>query len=308
MSNNFAGIAAFPFRGATYRLPVRLPQGVVFPNNQVPPSVCPVLIDWNVYWQLSGNRSSVAVELNLQAASVQASILDRIASVKIDNTGSANSVYVQFDDTGDVVSCPPNCSVTFPCLTNLLNARMVVLGLTAGFIPTTRFFFYNMSLPPAVDYEISQSIQLQKASPTITRGNSILNTNFGTPALGDQLFSSEALFANVIGATTPLWNTPYAAGTFLYLTGISIRGIGVSNAASAVARIAIESTGVAGILISPFFYMQNGGVALGGASDVLTLTGMQIKLDASQLWRARVIANGDAGIYQIYSSFTQTPI
>lgn len=310
MALSFAGIASFLYRGKTFRLPVKLPQGVTVPASQVPPSVCPVTIDWVVYWQAAGQPSSVAVDVNLQAASVQANILDRIASVKIDNTGSPSAVYVQFADTNDVVTCPPNCTVTFPCLTNLLNAKIIALGLTNGFIPLTRIFFYNTVLPPAVDFEISQSVQLQKASPTIQRGNTIFNTNFGVPALGDQLFSSGNLPAATPGATVPLWGSPYAAGTFLYLTGISVRSIGISNngPAGVLASMVIESTGSAGILINPIVYMPPGGVTEIGSKDVVTLTGLQTKLDAGQTWRARTIANGDGGFWQVYSSFTQTPI
>src|SRR4051812_46608729 len=97
MSQSFAGIRTFAFRGATYRLPVKLPQGVKVPSNQVPPSVAPIGIDWLVYYALAGNSPvNLGIDVNLQASSVQASILDRIASVKIDNTGSQNPVYVYF--------------------------------------------------------------------------------------------------------------------------------------------------------------------------------------------------------------------
>jgi hypothetical protein len=304
MSNNFTGIRAFPFRGATYRLPVKLPAGVAYPSNRVPPSVCPVTIDWNVYWQLSGNANNVAVELNLQAASVQASILDRIASVKIDNTGSPNSVYVQFPDTGDVINCPPNCSVTYPCLTNLLSPTIIALGLTPGFIPTTRIFFYNINLPPSVDYEVNQTVELWKASPTITRGSTILNTNYGTPALGDQFFASSILDVGSF-STAPLWNTPYASG-FLYITAIFLNVIGVQETTGQRnVVINIESTGVAGVLAQPQSAFFNGNTQL---VQLLNMPSMQLKLDATQTWRMRVVAGVDHGGAQLFSSFTQSPI
>jgi hypothetical protein len=307
MANNFAGIATFPFQGVTYRLPVKLPQGVAVPANQVPPSICPVSIDWNVYWQLAGNPVNVGVAVNLQAASVQASILDRIASVKIDNTGSNCSVYVQFPDTGDVINCPPNCSVTFPCLTNLLNANVFALGLEAGFIPTTRIFFYNIVLPPAVDYEVNQSVALWKASPAISRGTTIFNENYGTPSLGDQIQASIPL--NVAAASnTQLWGTPYESG-FIYLKALQINIIGLSANTLQVGEMAILSTGAGGILIAPT-YAAGAGFVNSGVINLLTLTGMDVKLDATQTWKAVIAIEmvGADGEIQVISVFTQSPI
>jgi hypothetical protein len=310
MSNSFAGIATFGYRGATFRLPVKLPQGVNVPANQVPPSVCPVTIDWNVYWQLAGNPANVAVFVNLQAASVQASILDRIASVKIDNTGSPNAVYVVFEDSGDVINCPPNCSVTFPCLTNLLNAKIVALGLVTGFIPTTRIFFYNIPLPPAVDFEISQSVQLQKASPVITRGTTIFNTNFGVPALGDQFHSSGGLNITVVGAPpVPLWNTPYASG-FIYLTNFQMMLNRTDRSQTTNGLVFVESTGVAGGLLNLQFSTGNDGANSTAGADkcLLNMAGCQVKLDATQQWQMRNGNTVGSGVINAYSCFTHSPI
>lgn len=290
-------------------MPVKLPQGVSYPSNQVPPSVCPVSIDWNIYWQLAGNPANVAVSLNLQAASVQASILDRIASVKIDNTGSPNSVYVQFADTGDVVNCPPNCTVTFPCLTNLLNANIIVLGLTQGFIPTTKLFFYNIALPPSVDYEISATQTLYKASPTIQRGNTIFNTNYEIPALGDQFFTSSQIHLANIGETVPLFNSPYPSG-YIYLTSLQIYVVisYLINPGVNIGVLDVESTGVGGVLtVVPF-------AAIGSASNQfgtqtpLSMSGMNVKLDATQSWRMRVITPVDVGVAVLNAAFTQSPV
>lgn len=306
MSISFSGIPTLALKGVTSRFPVTLPQGASKPPNFFPPSVVPVTIDWNVYWQILHNVSNVGVNCNLQAASVMASILDRIASVKIDNTGSPNSVYVVFDDTKDVIACPPNAAVTFPCLTNLLQATVYIEGLTPGFIPTTRIFFYNIVLPPSVDYEVNQSINLQKASPSISRGTTLLNTNYEPPALGDQLQASGLLNAAVVNATVPLWGTPYPPGTFLYLTSLVINGMGLSNAVPVSGSCIIESTGVAGTLVQPVYYLTPNAVV--GVTNILTLNAMQIKLDAGQSWRIRIIQAGDGGTLQVYTAFTQTPL
>lgn len=306
MANSFSGIAVFGYQGTTWRLPVKLPQGVAAPANQVPPSICPVTIDWNLYWQLGGNPSSVGVSINLQAASIQASILDRIASVKIDNTGSSCSVYVQFPDTGDVINCPPNCSVTFPCLTAVLNANIYAVGLQVGFIPVTRVFFYNIVLPPAVDPEINQGVSLYKASPTITRGNTLYNENYGVPALGDQLFSSNAINLQIINSTVPLWGTPYASG-FLYINSLQINAYTLINNVAGGFEMVIESTGLAGNLIT-VGYLATTAVQIGVSVLLGPLTNLQVKLDATQTWRLRSVTGPNTGNAQIISSFTQSPI
>lgn len=305
MSNNFTGTTTANYRGTTYRLPVKLPQGIITPPGRVQPSVCPVTIDWVVYWQAAGNPANMGVFVNLQAASVQASILDRIASVKIDNTGSQNSVYVLFEDTGDVINCPPNCSVTYPCLTNLLNAKIIATGLTAGFIPTTKIYFYNIELPPSVDYEVSQSVSLWKASPSITRGNTILNTNFGVPALADQ-FQSPSLPLSPIGNTVGLWGTPYPSG-FIYVNSFILTvGNMYSNGTSEFGQIVVESTGISGILFQPAF-QSPATIAERTYNQIITQNhGMNLKLDATQTWRMRVAAVIFSGFSQVYTAFTKS--
>jgi hypothetical protein len=285
MANNFAGIATFGFQGTTFRLPIALPQGTVTPPNQVPPSICPVTIDWNLYFQLAGGAeaetpvTAVGVSINLQAASVQASILDRIASVKIDNTGSPNSVYVQFPDTGDVVNCPPNCSVTFPCLTNLLQANVYILGLEPDVIPTTRIFFYNVVLAPAVDYELDQSIALWLASPSITRGDTILNENYGTPALGDQIVSVNANLG-VIGTTQIL--PPQESG-FYYITSICLTITGAAATDGAVSKALLQFADGNTLIDQTFFAMDTSLFdATNGIISLYQMSGLNLKFDATQ--------------------------
>lgn len=299
MANDFSGVAFFGYQGTVARFPVKLPQGVLPPINRPQPSVVPVTINWNLYWQLAFNVPNVGVEINLQAASVQAVVLDRIASVKIDNTGCSNSVYVRFPDTGDVINCPPNCSVTFPCLTGNIQAEIIALGLTPGFITRTRVFFYNVDLTPAVDYEVSQAVSLYKASPSITRGNTILNTNFGTPALGDQL-STAALSMSIPGSVARLWGTPYATG-FIYVNNIEAYVFNVT--AGGQFGISVESTGAAGQLFDISGISQSSEY-----KNVLDMSGMNIKLDATQTWQIHNENTLVNGSFKLYSCFTKSEV
>lgn len=307
MAISFAGYRTLPFRGATSRLPVKLPQGVAVPANRVPPSVCPVEINWLIYWNLAGQPADLGVAINLQAASVQASILDRIASVKIDNSGSPNPVYVHFPDTNDVIACPPNTTVTFPCLTNLLNATIIIRGLSIIALPITRVFFYNVDLPPAVDPEINNALALWKASPSIIRDNQILNTSYGTPALGDQYECSNQLaltgFVNVV-----LWGTPYPTG-FIYLQDFEIRVTALlGSAVQSVGQIRV-STDTGTILMAPSFFAQPDVTKIeSGAASLVSMYGMNVKLDATKTWRATCIVAIPQGTAQVHSSFTKAEI
>ena len=290
--------------GTVSRYPIRQSSGYrPLPNELVPPSVVPVFIDWNVYWTAANFAADVAVEVNLQAASVQASILDRIALVKIDNTGSPVPVYIWFKDTNDVVTCPPNAAIAVPVLTNNLTATILTQGLTAGNIPQVRVFFANVILPPILDPEINQSMQLWKASPSITRGSNIFNTNFGMPALGDQSINYSYKTVAIGVAQNNKWGSPYPSG-FIYLTHVNFT-VAVLPAASATLVMNVESTGVSGIL-----YTFECAWTQWETLNVLNLSAMNIKLDATETWRTRIVSasgfNGN-GLFNETWNYTVNP-
>lgn len=251
------------------------------PPNQVPPSICPISIDWNVYWQVQGQPANVGVTVNLQAASVQASILDRIASVKIDNTGSSNPIDVLFPDTGDVVSCPAFSSVTFPCLTNLLSANIYATGLVAGLIPTTNIFFYNVTLPPAVDAELNASIALYKASTDITFFNGFLKSaGYDAPALGDQT----AILQYPLITAGLLQILPVKPKGQYRIIGMTGYVVGVGNAtpgASSIGSLSFQQFGGSGTTYAIAGYASNTTTTQGITQEVFSLQGAQLKLDAT---------------------------
>lgn len=299
MSRSFLGIPINVYKGAFTSFATQLcgQKGLV----------CPITIDWTRY-PASSAAPNQNIIVNL-AGNGTVPVIPDIRSIFIDNTNSNVPIYVFFTDTGHSVTCAPNAEGWFPVYTNGRIAWIIGEGFVTGQIPTTLILFTNIFIQPFTNYELEQNVSLLKASPTITRGNILYNANFGAAALGDQLYSSPVMPATA-GSTTNLWGTPYAAGTFLYLTSLSVRGIGVANngVAGQAVSLFIESTGAAGVLINPSYYCPPGGVTPAGVVDIVTLNGIQAKLDAGQTWRARVGIPGDGGFYQIYSSFTQSPI
>lgn len=298
MSRSFLGVPINGYKGTYTSFPTQLcgQKGLV----------CPIAIDWTTY-PASSALPNQNVILNLGGNGVTAT-LPNIRSIFIDNTNSNVPIYVFFPDTKHSVTCAPNAEGWFPVYTNGLIAWIIGEGFVTGQIPATLVLFTNIFVQPFTNYELENSVSLLKASPNITRGTILYNANFGAQALGDQLFSSFNLPATA-GSAIALFNSPYSIG-FLYLTSLSVRGIGIANngVAGVVVQMAIESTGAGGTLIAPFYYCPPGGVTVAGATEIITLTGLQIKLDATQLWRGRSVIGADGGFYQIYASFTQTPI
>lgn len=279
MSQSFGTVTLLPFQGTTFRLPVKLPQGVKVPGGRVPPSVCPVSIDWNLYWQLAQQPANIGVAVNLQASSVMASILDRIASVKIDNSASSVPVYVWFPDTNDVVTCAPFTVVTFPCLTNLLTCNIIALGLTAGFIPQCRVFFYNVELPPAVDAEINQAAALYKASTDIPFFNGNLKSaGYDTPALGDQAFSTQYPMVSS-NPQTVLPAKPRGQWRLTHLTA-NIVGVAAANPNTLIGSFSFQA-GITGLTFFSADYIYNNSTSVTLYQPIFNLQGMQLKLDAT---------------------------
>lgn len=238
--------------------------------------------------------------------------LDQIRSVYIDNLGSNNPVYVNFPDTNYTVVAQPNSEGWYPAYTNAREFWVIGEGFFTGSIPQTFIIISNLPIQPSVNVEIAQSVELWKASPTISRGTTIYNSLYGTPALGDQMFASALLDLSVSNAVTGMWGTPYASG-FIYITNLQIVLLTAHGSnAGETGALALESTGVGGILINPNFQApeyppSNAGEPIQNNLALVNLSGMQIKLDATQTWRLRVSTAVTGGLVQAYSSFTVNP-
>lgn len=253
----------------------------------------PLTFIWQQY-DINHNPN-LAVNVSLEGQQIAAK-MPIIKSIYIDNLGCATPVYVYFGDTGYTVAAQPNSAGWFKVYTGGLSFLVVGLGFTFGDTPQTFVLATNADVESSVDLEISQAVALWKGSPVITRGNSILNTNFSAPALGDQTFPLIGGFsaAGVIGT---LWGTPYASG-FIYLTALQLYyyNVAANLAANGSAELIIESTGISGILYQlPFIYNDNNtGARLANTPLLGPLNALNIKLDATQTWRMRAqnVLNG----------------
>jgi hypothetical protein len=281
MSRSFLGIPIFPLQAKVIGKPLLLAK-----KSSYPPTGVPIDIDWNAQFALAGGSPNVGVTFNLLTSAVKTQ-LDIIQSVYIDNTASPIPVYVHFPSTGMTISVAPATSDWFPAVTEDLIVQVFVEGLVVGQIPMTQLIFTNVLIPPYSDPELNFAIQQGLASPAITRGNNIFNTNFGIPALGDQTINfDDQFFHSTGGAGTVLhnnlWGTPTTG--FIYLTHIDVNSVGNSNN---LFEWSIDSLGSSGTLLydfknhlSPFTQLHH-----------VDLSGMNIKLDAAKTWQMRVVNN-----------------
>lgn len=288
----FIGFGQKAFIGTPGTLPAKL--------GGVGGTIIPLLFQWLAYGA-STTTPNVNVLVDMDNADCRA--LDQIRSIYIDNLGSSVPVYVYFPDTNYTITAKPNSEGWYPAFTNSRKIWVIGEGFLTGSIPTTSIILSNFSQIPSVNSEIDQAVELRLASPLITRGTGIYNTNYGVPALGDQEFT---LFSSnePDGTTHPLWGTPYPSG-FLYLTGFQANVQCIDSSGVSGGRFVIESTGVAGILydINYTFYpvIQN--------FSPVNRNGMNLKLDATQSWRMRIIIGGANIINGIFlsSEFTTNP-
>lgn len=288
---SFLGFGQVAYIGQPYALPIKLAG--------ISGRIIPLLFQWLSYGA-SSSVPNVNVLVDFDNAACKA--FDQIRSVYIDNLGSANPIYIYFPDTNYTVSAKANSEGWYPAFTNAKQFWVIGEGFLNGNIPQTSVIASNIPLSPNVNTEIDQSVALWLASPVISRGNSIYNERLGTPALADQIQAPTMNLAN-ISTIVPLWGTPYASG-FIYLNSLVFKGINISGVVLPTqGTLNIESTGVAGILFSPTYILPEQTV-----TEIFSIFNMNLKLDATQTWRARVTqatANGPIG--QLYSSFTQQP-
>lgn len=290
----FLGFGQVPYIGAPFTTPIKLAG--------ISGQTVPLLFNWISYGAATA-KPNINVLVDIDNAVCKA--IDQIRSIYIDNLGSQNPVYVYFPDTGYTCVAKANSEGWYPVYTNTKKLWVVGEGFLDGSIPTTFILLSNIALPASVNTELDQAVSLWKSSPLISRGSSIYNSSFGVPALGDQLTATGQMTLT-FPTTIPLWNSPYSSG-FLYIQQIQIVMQNVAhNISPAIGQFVLESTGVAGTLLNCFF------VAPPTTNVVynqiyLDLKGMNLKLDATQIWQVRNITSVAQGNIQVYSSFTQSP-
>jgi hypothetical protein len=284
---------------------IGIPQSQAIKLSGIAGVAVPLLFQW-ISYGASTVVPNINVLVDMRTSNCKA--LDQIRSVYIDNLGSDCPMYVYFPDTAYTVAAKPNSEGWYPVMTNSKVMWVIGEGFFTGDIPQTLIHVSNIPFVPSVNAEIDNAVALWRASPLITRGTSIYSSNLGIPALGDQFFSSGLLDFPSLGDIQNLWNTPKLTG-FLYITTLNVNCVfAFMGGNNQLGQIVIESTGVAGILLVPNFYAEKSTVASPSNQPLpITLTGIQLKLDATQTWRMRVAVPVDQGKVQAFSSFTYQP-
>jgi hypothetical protein len=290
MSRAFLGFGQAPYIGQPSPQPIKL--------GGISGRIIPLLFQWLSYGAAS-SKPNINVLVSIDNFANKS--FDQIRSVYIDNLGSSVPVYVFFPDTGYTISAKANSEGWYPAFTNARQFWVIGEGFLDGSIPQTYVILSNIPFQASVNTELDQAASLWLASPSISRGNSIYNSRLGIPALGDQLTSAFVLTS--AASTAALWNTPYPSG-FVYVTSLVATAFAFIAAGAGVGSVVIESTGIGGTLMT----IQFVAVVVPLNSELLSLTGMQLKLDATQTWRLRTnVAVGTGGQLILNSSYTQQP-
>lgn len=136
-----------------------------------PPGTLPVLVNWSDYINTVQVGQGIGLTLDISALSQQ-QYIDKIRSIKIDNTYNGMTVYVVFPDTGDTVICAPYSAVVAPVYTNALSAVIYGTGIYFRRGPRTLIEFCNFD---------RQGLVMPSSDPNgvqITTGGSI---SFSSP-------------------------------------------------------------------------------------------------------------------------------
>lgn len=263
----------------------------------------PLTFNW-ISYQVSTAVPAMVVAVDMSNAIV-AQKIQAIRTVYIDNTGSDVPIYVIFPDTQQVIVCQPNATLWARCYTAGMKTLIAGIGFITGDIPSTFVLFTNFELPSELNQEIDTTIVRWLASNTITRGNTIYNTNFGVPALGDQLFSPVTLPLTNTGGNVTVFN--FGTG-FIYITElVMVMEYYTPNQLGSTGQLIFESTGISGILASAPI-IANSNAPLVNFQELFRIKG-NIKIDGSQLWRFRWTATAAAttGTGMFYASFSTNP-
>ena len=294
MSKRFGTVATIPYNG----IPAANPTNICKAITQAPQSV-PIIIDWNVPWQALGQPSSCGVTINLSGNSPNATLLDAIKTIKIDNTFSTCPLYAYFPDTQDTVSCAPQTVATLTVNTNASRVIIYAENLAPGFIPYTVVYFYNVLLPPVIDPAIQYTYPQWQGSPLIQRNaTQILTPGFNAPALGDQAFQARLDLGSSAGAVS-LFNTPFTNGNII-ITAYTLQLYANSTStANNPINLYIESIGAAGNLLKWENITVQSGVYSGAVIPISSMYNLNWKLDATQSWQFRFASSVALGVNRL---------
>jgi len=293
MSISFAGFAqGFQYIGTPYAIAIQL--------GGIQGKCVPLHFDWTSYGAPVNKGVAVNVQFNLGTMST--SLLDKIRSVYIDNLNSNVPVFVQFPDTLFTVTAQPNSAGFYPVMTNDDNLTVAALNISTP-VPSCSIYVTNIPIPPYTDNQISNAQFL--ASANLARSLNIQNSNYGTPALGDQ-FISVSFDCRIHNGnnSAQIFNTPRPSG-FLYITHADIVGSPIVDVGTGNIGWSLESPTGGPVFFGSFLYNTvEKNLHLMGP-----LSGMNIKLDATSAYNFVTSGNlpTDAIIITCFFGYTFNP-
>lgn len=310
-ARDFSNITVNAYQGNPGPSPVQTFLNKFGSQPPFPPTTVPLTFVWALYGAGTATPNIQAL-VNVNTAGGPRPPLDKILSVRIDNLGNGVPVYAFFPDTGYTVVCPPNATAWENVETGQFSVNIIGEGFTdaSALVGVTNVYLCNFKATPFTSYEFEQVASLFRASASISRGGTILNQNFGVPALGDQFIQPQVTVQND-GAVTQVF--PVIQG-FIYITSLVVTvNLSTSEAANGDALVVFESTGSAGEFMDFDVFMplaQAGQVQPVLNGEIFSSGAVQWKIDGSQLWRIRAEAGGIGGISGVMRwnfTFTDNP-
>lgn len=275
MARSFDNFGQIPYRGLPVLTPIKF-RGIAG-------QAVALTFNWTALGAASATPN-INVLINLETALISQK-LDAIRSVYIDNMGSDVPIYVNCPDTSYAVVAKPNSAGWYPIYTNQMKLEIVGLGFIDNDIPVTRVLVTNLTIDPSIDDELTSAVALWRASRTISRGNTIYNSDLGIPALGDQTVQPSV----ALGSLNTTLIFPVQTSGFWYINSYYAYTTGINNNITKFLSVQWESTGVAGTLFVFPFTGVNATTFPNSLMPICVATqnGMNLKLDATQTWQLR---------------------
>lgn len=265
MARSFSEFIVLPYLGTPFFVPVSY--------CGVETKAVPLDIDWTFYGA-SAARPQIGVAINMQIGGVQAP-LEAIRGIVIDNTASSVPVYVVFQN-GFVVTCQANAQTFAPAMATSQILTIYADGFTDAVPPLTRVFLFDKAVSPFTNVEIATVTPLWIASPSIQRpGISILQQNYGSPALIDQVILTERL-VSAAGSSEVL---AVQTSGFYYLGAINCTLQSVQNNSDFAFNVYLRTITDQQNIFRYRKYLPNVS-GQGQYADLLNLSGFNIKIDA----------------------------
>lgn len=250
----------------------------------IPPATVPLNFVWNNYFSKYG-YANFSIPINLTGNSPLVGLLDKVRTVKIDNTDSPVFVSVFFLDTGDIVTCAPYSVQTQPVFTNGQSALVIAEGLDSDIgTAQTTVYLSNIWVYPSAQIEKQLTFPQFVGSTSIQRANAV-SPGYGPPALGDQM--DNGIFATWPAALATSYVTAFGGARssgFIILNALQITADAQNNSSVQAAielQLASDHTILPIDVVFDAVFRMTPNQNLGGWLPC-NMNGMNVRLDATK--------------------------